>query len=233
MLDLNRNSRKLILLQRNELLSNYQKFLRKRFGRFFFTNYLINYFQKKNLNVLTRKLFKKEFQTLENFLPPNLKNVLDIGCGLGIINIFLNQKYKNELDFYLLDKDRVDNSIKYGFNENYESYNDLNETKILLTANGVNKEKIFIYDVDHKININSKIDLVISLKSMGYHYPLENYFDLLQRVSTNETEFIFDVTDGRYDSDTIKKYFLNFKVIYEEKSLHPLKRLHCSGFKLI
>ena len=233
MIELNRKSRKLILLQRNELLSKKQKNLRRRFGRFIFTNVFVNFFQKKNLSELTEHLFQQELETFKSYLPKNINNILDIGCGLGVINIFLNRIYQNQLDFFMLDKDKIDRTIKYGFSENYESYNDLAETKNLLIKNGIKEEQIHLRNVDKRIEINSKIDLIISLKSMGYHYPLENYLNLLKEICTKDTEFIFDFTGGRYNTEVINKYFELSKVIYEEESIHPLKRLHCKGFKYL
>ena len=115
MINLNKISNKLILLQRNELLSEKQKFLRKRFGRFLFTNFFIHFFQINNLNNSVKNLFEKEYETIKDFLPNNVSNILDIGCGLGIINIFLNKKYNHNTQFFLIDKDRVDIKIKYGF----------------------------------------------------------------------------------------------------------------------
>ena len=231
MIHLNKKSSKLLLLQRNELLSEKQRYLRKRFGRYIFTNIFVNYFQIKNLNQRAEDLFKKEFQTFENFLPQNVDSILDIGCGLGIINIFFNQKYKNDLKFFMLDKDKIDSTIKYGFAENYESYNDLSETENLLYANGINKEQLYIQNVDKKIDINLKLDLIISLKSMCYHYPLENYLDLLKKICTKDTEFILDITGGLYSNEFLNKYFDFAKIIYEENGIHTLKRLHCKGFK--
>ena len=115
MINLNSLSKKLLLLQRNELLSRRQKFLRKRFGRFIFTNFLINFFQKENIEYVSSKLFQDEIDTIKNFLPKKAYNIMDIGCGLGIINIFLNEIYQNEACFYLLDKNHIDTKIKYGF----------------------------------------------------------------------------------------------------------------------
>lgn len=233
MIYLNKKSRKLILLQRNELLSDYQKILRKRFGRFIFTNFLVNHFQANDLNNLTEELFKNEFKTIDEYLPLNINNVLDIGCGLGIIHIFFNKKYKNNLKFFMLDKDKIDSSIKYGFNEDYESYNDLGETKNFLIKNNINEDKIVIQNAEKEINISDKIDLVISLKSMGYHYPIEKYLNLFKKKCHKNTVFIFDVTTGRYNKDNISNFFNQSKVIYEEESLHPLKRLYCTGFKYL
>ena len=232
MIYLNKLSRKLILLQRNELLSNRQKYLRKRFGRYIFTNFLIHYFQKNDLKILTENLFREELETFEKYLPSNVENIMDIGCGLGVLNIFINQKYQNNPNFYLLDKNTVDNKIKYGFSKDYESYNDLNETKNILLKNGLSKEQIYIKNVDQEIMIDNKINLVISLKSMGFHYPIENYINLIKKTCSTETTFIFDVFEEKYSLNDVKKYFNEAKIIYEENGLHSLKRLYCSGLYL-
>jgi len=227
MINLNNLSRKLLLLQRNELLTKRQKWLRKKFGRFVFTNILINYFQDKYLEKNTENLFLKEIETFKNYLPNSPKNIMDVGCGLGIINIYLNRIFKNSSNFFLLDKNRIDNKIKYGFSEDYESYNDLSETKNLLLNNEINLDQINLCDVEKTINIKEKVDLVISLKSMGYHYPLENYLNLFKKNCSQDTIFIFDISKGNYDNISLTKIFKKVEVIYEENSIHPLNRVCC------
>ena len=229
MIKLNQKSKKLLLLQRNELLTETQKWLRKKFGRFIFTNILVNYFQDKYLEKNTENLFLKEFQTFKNYLPHSAKNIMDIGCGLGIINIYLNSIYKKKNIFFLLDKNRIDKKIKYGFSLNYESYNDLSETKNLLLNNEINLDQINLFDVEKTINIKAKIDLVISLKSMGYHYPLENYLNLFKKHCSQDAIFIFDISKGYYDSILLTKIFKKVELIYEENSIHPLHRVYCKG----
>ena len=232
MINLNYVSKKLLLLQRNELLSQKQKFLRKRFGRFIFTNLLINFFQEENIEKISSKLFQKEIDTIKNYLPKNVKNIMDIGCGLGIINIFLNEIYQNETTFYLLDKNHIDTKIKYGFSSDYESYNDLKETRKILLENGLNDNRINIFDVDREINIKERVDLVISLKSMGYHYPFEKYIFLFKDCCNENTTFIFDIASSQYEFNFSQKYFEYVKIIYSEESIHSLKRLCCKGLKL-
>ncbi len=231
MIKLNKKSKKLILLQRNELLSKKQKILRKRFGRFLFTNFFVHFFQNQKLDESVQNLFEKEYETIKNFLPSNASNILDIGCGLAILDIFLAQRYKKS-NFFLIDKNKVDLKIKYGFSKNYESYNNLNETKKILLANNILGEQIFLKNAEEKIDINKKMDLVLSIKSMAFHYPLENYLDLLKRVCTKNTEFIFDISTERYQLDSLSEYFEKIDIIYEEDSQHPLKRVHCKNFKL-
>ena len=227
---LSKIAKKLLLLQRNELLSKRQVFYRKKFGRFLFTNFFIHLNQKKNLTDLSFELFEKEYNIIKNYLPKKAKNIMDVGCGLGIINIFLQQHYKNNLKYFLIDKNKIDLKIKYGFKDNYESYNDLQETKKLLNSNGIKNENILMIDAEKQIMIDQKIDFVISLKSMGYHYPYEKYLSLLKKVASDNCIFIFDLASKKYkDLEMIKKHFREYEVIFEEESIHPLKRLVLKG----
>ena len=227
---LSKIAKKLLLLQRNELLSKRQVFYRKKFGRFLFTNFFIHLNQKKNLTDLSFELFEKEYNIIKNYLPNKAKNIMDVGCGLGVINIFLQQHYKNNLKYFLIDKNKIDLKIKYGFKDNYESYNDLQETKKLLNSNGIKNENILMIDAEKQIMIDQKIDFVISLKSMGYHYPYEKYLSLLKKVASDNCIFIFDLASKKYkDLEMIKKHFREYEVIFEEDSIHPLKRLVLKG----
>ena len=65
MINLNSLSRKLLLLQRNELITKRQKWLRKKFGRFIFTNILINYFQDKYLEKILKIYLVKRLKLLK------------------------------------------------------------------------------------------------------------------------------------------------------------------------
>ena len=232
MINLNSKSKKLLLLQRNELLTKTQNLIRKKFGRFLFTNFFINYFQNKNLEKITEELFLKELDTFKNFLPNSVNTIMDIGCGLGIINIYLNKFFEKKPIFFLLDKNRIDRKIKYGFSINYESYNDLNETKNILLGNEIDSDCIYLFDVEKQFQINKKIDLVISLKSMGYHYPINSYIELLRNCCTKNTVFIYDIGENQYDENYLKTIFDDIKIIYEENTNNVLKRVCCKNFKI-
>ena len=232
MIKLNPKSKKLLLLQRNELLTARQNWLRKTFGRLIFTNFFVNYFQVQNFEKITEKLFYKEFETFKKYLPNSVENIMDIGCGLGIINIYLNEFFEKKPVFFLLDKNKVDRKITYGFSSNYESYNDLNETKNILLENNIDTSCMYLFDVEKQFVITKKMDLVISLKSMGYHYPINTYIELLRNCCTKDTVFIFDIGDNQYDENYLKKIFDDVKIIYEEKTNNILRRLCCKKFKI-
>ncbi len=232
MIKLNFKTRKLLLLQRNELLTQKQIWLKKKFGRFFFTNIFINFFQNKNLERITEDLFLKEFETFKNYLPKSLKNIMDIGCGLGIVNIYLNNFFEKKPFFFLLDKNKIDKKIKYGFSANYESYNNLNETKNILLENHIDISCIHLFDVEKQFQINKKMDLVISLKSMGYHYPINTYIELFKNCCTKDTIFIYDISADKYDENYLKNFFDDVKIIYEEKTNNILRRVCCKNLKI-
>ena len=87
---LSKIAKKLLLLQRNELLSKRQVFYRKKFGRFLFTNFFIHLNQKKNLTDLSFELFEKEYNIIKNY---NL-TVLQ----LNIFGAYVFDKIRNILD---------------------------------------------------------------------------------------------------------------------------------------
>ncbi len=219
-------------MQRNELLTKTQNLIRKKFGRFLFTNFFINYFQNQDLEKITEELFLKELNTFKNFLPNSVNTIMDIGCGLGIINIYLNKVFEKKPIFFLLDKNRIDRKIKYGFSLNYESYNDLNETKNILLENEIDITSVYLIDVEKEFQINKKMDLVISLKSMGYHYPINKYIKLFRNCCTKNTVFIYDIGENQYDENYLKTIFDDVKIIYEENTNNVLKRVCCKNFKI-
>ena len=232
MIKLNPKSKKLLLLQRNELLTAKQNWLRKTFGRLIFTNFFVNYFQVQNFEKITEKLFYKEFETFKKYLPNSVENIMDIGCGLGIINIYLNEFFEKKPVFFLLDKNKVDRKITYGFSSNYESYNDLNETKNILLENNIDTSCMYLFDVEKQFVITKKMDLVISLKSMGYHYPINTYIELFRNCCTKNTVFIYDIGENQYDENYLKTIFDDIKIIYEENTNNVLKRVCCKNFKI-
>jgi len=224
----NKSQKKLLLLQRNEFLSPIQKKIRKLFGRLLFTKFFIHFFQYQNLDDLASNAIEKEFNNIIKYIPKNIKNVMDIGCGLGLINIFINEHFKKIQKFHLLDKNKIDSKIKYGFSKDYESYNQLLLTKKILINNGIHKKKINLIDVNKKFSFEEEsVDLVISLVSMGYHYPISEYINLLRKISTNDTIFIFDLATEYQDLNILSQYFKYYEIIEKTDNKHPRCRVLC------
>ena len=211
---INKRHQKLLLLQRIDLISDKQRIIRKKFGRFLFTNFFIHFFiPQKEIEKKINEEFLKEFNSIKNYLPKSSKNILDIGCGLGVINIFLNDYYSKKSYFTLIDKNYVDKKVIYGFNKNSESYNKLEITKDFLILNGFKTEQLQLINADKNFEINKKYELIISLFSMGYHYPIENYFYMIKKTSTKSTKVIFDLSLEYNELNKVKKYFNKVVII--------------------
>tara|TARA_B100000242_G_C42950436_1_gene440708 strand:+ start:157 stop:861 length:705 start_codon:yes stop_codon:yes gene_type:complete len=227
---INKRHQKLLLLQRIDLISEKQRTIRKKFGRFLFTNLFVNFFiSQKEIENKINDEFLKEFNSIKNYLPKNSKNILDIGCGLGVINIYLNDYYSKKPYFTLIDKNYVDKKVAYGFNNNSESYNKLEITKDFLILNGFKTKQLKLINADENFVINNKYELIISLFSMGYHYPIENYIDIIKKNSTKSTKVIFDLSMEYNELNKVKNFFNKVVIIKSDNKVKQnYLRLLCS-----
>lgn len=123
---------------------------------------------------------------------PEIKSVLDIGAGLGLIDKLFGERYGCEL--YLLDSDGKPTN-NFGYNQTYEPY-----TSRELAEKIIGKP-VRWYDVGTKEDLEA--DLVISLLSWGYHYPLETY----------SPKYKYLIADIRDDTCDLEQRFPNHKVI--------------------
>ena len=227
---INKRHQKLLLLQRIDLISEKQRTIRKKFGRFLFTNFFVNFFiSQKEIENKINDEFLKEFNSIISYLPKSSKNILDIGCGLGVINIHLNDYYSKKSYFTLIDKNYVDKKVAYGFNNNSESYNKLEITKDFLMLNNFKSDQLELINIDENFTINKKYELIISLFSMGYHYSIKNYIDIIKKISTKSTKVIFDLSTEYNELNEVKKYFNKVVIIKNDNEVKQnYLRLLCS-----
>ena len=225
---LDKESARLIVLQRIELLQSFQKKVRKLFGRYIFSNYFLKFFV--NTNQIGEKYFyimKKEYETIENEVKFSNKKYLSIGGGLGGLELIINMETKNNF-FYFIEKNYVSKKVKYGWDDkNLEAYNNLQLVEKFLTKNGMNINKFKIYDFDTNNFPNEKFDFIISLYSLDYHYDFNIYLEYLKKISNDQTKIIFDTIRADY----FKNIFKNVKIIQSvDNTVHKSKRIICSEF---
>lgn len=217
----------IILHQRNELLSTFQKKVRKLFGRFFFTNFFIYFgFSKEKIQQKYFKICRTEFLNIKKYFPHKLNYILSIGCGMGGVEYFFSF-IKSFVKLNLIDRDFISKKVVYGFNNsNSEAYNNLDYTKDFLLLNKFPKQRFKIYDYDQgKLPVN-KCDLIISLKSLDFHYPFLIYEDYIKKVSTLKTILILDTNRPDYFKSIYKKVIIIKKV---RNDIHPYYRICCQG----
>lgn len=120
----------------------------------------------------------QDFAGMEPYLPARVDSILEIGCGMAAIEVYLKHKYPDArlslLDgtgANIVEKGAPAETGKGGWQDTLKPYNSRTHTELLLGANGVT--------VDRWIDIGTKehltADLVVSMASWGYHYPLSTY----------------------------------------------------------
>jgi len=112
----------------------------------------------------------EDFAGMEPHLPERVNSILEIGCGMAALQVFLHRKYPNAR-LELLDGDKVTAPGGGGYSSKPDVYNSRAHTEMLLAANDVKVDRW------HDIGIPElpAADLIISMASWGYHYPLSTY----------------------------------------------------------
>ena len=150
---------------------------------------------------------KTEFASIRPHLPETCAAWMDIGCGIGGIDVLIWEHYAKGRasddcpDVYLLDKTATAGKVWYGFKNTGAFYNSLPAAKAFLADNGVDAGKIHTLEAsdDNAIAMDRSLDLVLSLISWGFHYPVETYLDRVHALLRPHGRLLIDVrtdTDG-------------------------------------
>jgi SAM-dependent methyltransferase len=150
--------------------------------------------------LLEREL-RDDLSSMASYLPLSPSRVLDIGCGLGGIDVFLDRLYRDSPpEFWLLDRFRMDTDVHYGFADDAAAYAQREETYAFVTANGISRERVHLIDADADgWPSGTHFDLVVSLISWGFHYPVETYVRQVAASVADDGVVVLDVrkeTDG-------------------------------------
>ena len=161
---------------------------------------------------------EREYRSMKEFLPDNCSRILDIGCGIAGIDIFLNEHYSNRsVDFYLLDKNEIEERVYYMYEEKGAFYNSLDLAKSTLVINGVEENHVHLIEAadNNDINMDKSVDFVLSLISWGFHYPVGVYLDKVYDLLVEEGVLILDIRKNTDGLDLLNQKFGNHKVVNE------------------
>jgi SAM-dependent methyltransferase len=147
---------------------------------------------------------EKEFEEMKSFLPKSCNSILDIGCGLGGIDILLSKEYDNP-ELYLLDNSFISEKVIHGFDHEKSYYNSFEITNALLTVNDI--ENYNLIDIKNGFPELNNIELVISLLSWGYHYKIEEYLDKVYSVMSPGAILIMDIRENTNGIEVLKTKF--------------------------
>ncbi len=172
-----------------------------------------------------------EFERLKPFLPPSVNSVLDIGAGMGGIDVFLSRHFKHGVQLYLLDKTQVAEAIYYQFKTRGAFYNSLAIARQILLRNGIPDQNIHLRNASDDFTIEDvpKCDLVMSLLSWGFHYPVSSYLDAVTDCMKPGGALILDVRRGTSGLHELTQRFGQGEVIAESKKFARMKFIQPPG----
>lgn len=170
------------------------------------------------INQAVSKHFENDFNSILPGLPKNAQKILDVGCGLGIVHVFVyNNFQKNNPEIILFDRTESTRTIKYGFYDNPDVfYNNLESAKNILVENNIPSDNITTLEAskDNLENL-SGVDLIMSTYSMGFHYSVSYYLEQLDKISNPGCHMILDLRKRvlKQEKQKIEKYFPKMKKI--------------------
>jgi SAM-dependent methyltransferase len=146
-----------------------------------------------------RALMKAEWDSILPFLPETVEVVADIGCGIGGIHEFSGTHFTDLRRIYLIDKPESAGPIYYGFHTTGSAYNELDLSVAYLRSVNVRQEIIYPIDLNLDTLPEDRFDLVLSLLSWGFHFPVDTYLEYITRHLAEAGVLIIDIrnqTDG-------------------------------------
>jgi SAM-dependent methyltransferase len=159
---------------------------------------------------------RREYQSIREALPRVCRSVLDIGCGVAGIDVLIQRHYGDQaVDFFLLDRSEVTPSVFYSYQSRGAFYNSLEVARGLMTMNGLPAERIHLLEAtpENDIKITGTVDLIISLLSWGFHYPLEGYLVRVHELLSADGVLILDVRKGSEGLNGLRGVFPHVEVV--------------------
>ena len=154
---------------------------------------------------------KLEYEMMKQYLPKECHCIVDIGCGVGGIDVFLSKHYGNP-DLWLFDNQINSDKVVYGFDNGKSFYNSFEATRDLMKVNDI--LNCHLHDIrNREPAIYGKADLVVSLLSWGYHYPVSEYIDYVYAILSENGVVIMDVREKTDGIEQLRKVFSCVEII--------------------
>ncbi len=180
--------------------------------------HLESWLRAKAIDAAYAEDMRREAATLLPFLPEPCAQVLDIGCGIAGIDVLLHRHLGERLRvLHLLDRSSVAPRIFYGFNAAGAYYNSLPLARRVLVDNGVPGDRIRLIEAtdDNAIPIDTTLDLVISILSWGFHYPVATYLEQAHARLRPGGRLILDVRKDQGGEALLARRFARVDVVLD------------------
>ena len=164
---------------------------------------------------------KRNFEIIDEYCSPwSPCSILDIGSGYARVSEYLQKKY--DCDLYLLDGDaaKIDENkirdIGYGEVSNFKFYSSKLQ---LISSYDARKMRYSFIDASLPQYPDMTFDLIFSLTSCGFHYPLRAYSKVIRRHSSDKSKVIIQLRRGSERLQIKEAGFSGAKMINKERNL--------------
>lgn len=164
---------------------------------------------------------KEQFENIQPHLPELCGAILDVGSGLGGIDVLLARHYAGKHAWpllALLDGDEDEPKVtRHG-----ETFNDMTVARDFLKANGVDNPVQGIVPAHaHEgpgcRKFGEPFDLVVSFNSWCFHYPPAEYLQFVVGHSYPATTLILDVRKDKPEWNEQLTVFGQHRVIHDSR----------------
>lgn len=131
----------------------------------------------------------RQYLTLKSL--PFPRSVLDIGCGLGVIDVFLARAGVQEI--HLMDGDGS-GERRDDYGADVEAWNDVRLAEQMVRWNAPARTEIYTHQANPNLRVN--VDMIISFKSWGTHYPISVYASLARHCLAEGGLVVLDIRKG-------------------------------------
>ena len=140
-----------------------------------------------------------DVNALIQFLPgQSYKRIVSIGPGNGLVELLLYRRIPFS-SLLLIDIESSD-VHKHGFAQHGSGYASLEGTRQFLIDNGVPAEVIQTCNPKQQALPAFEFDLLLSLLSMGFHYPCDDYATFIRRYIAPRGKVVLDKRKGTIDA---------------------------------
>lgn len=176
----------------------------------------------KTLEVLYERSTRAIYENLRAWLPPRCGNILDIGAGLGGIDVMLSRHYEHNVHVTLMDIDGISEKKKIGWHtqvEKFGHYTSFEAAHDFLVENGLPESHITFRDARLGVPAGP-FDVIVSLLSWGFHYPVETYADGAYAALAFGGSLIIDIRKGTGGDEKLAEIFRTQSYRLHESEKH-------------
>jgi hypothetical protein len=164
--------------------------------------------QRAIWHALYQRDLRSTYDEIKPFLPDRCFQLLDIGSGLGGIDVLLYRHYEWTPDVEIVHKEWLRGPyvvLLDGENDppvmnlHRQTFNNMRVAQDFQTKNGVPSNRFMYYTPDSEIFATEQFDLIVSFGSWCFHYEPNVYLDRLLKHGGARagTRLIVDLRSGR------------------------------------